>query len=86
MFEVGSWYISGGIVYVRVNTQGTVRKLHKIKWYKRLSLSLWQAIGKKSICRKCLNIWKIQKRKNQNNKAPESLLVAKHENSRKEFS
>ena len=47
MFEVGSWYVSGSIVYVRVNPQGTVRKFHSVKWHKRLLLALWQAIGKK---------------------------------------
>jgi|WetSurMetagenome_2_1015567.scaffolds.fasta_scaffold00711_37 hypothetical protein len=36
-----------GVVYVRINKQGTVRKLHATKWYRRLFLALWQAIGKK---------------------------------------
>jgi hypothetical protein len=46
--EVGSWYEDGrGTVYVRVNEQGTVRKLSRVKWYKILALAFLQFVGKK---------------------------------------
>ena len=47
MFEVGSWYEMQGVVYVRVNPQGTVRKFHVVKWYKILALAFLQFIGKR---------------------------------------
>jgi hypothetical protein len=36
-----------GVVYVRVNPQGTVRKFHAVKWYKILALAFLQFIGKR---------------------------------------
>jgi hypothetical protein len=47
MYVVGSWYTSGDNVYVYVNPQGTVRKFHKVKWWKILFLAFLQAVGKK---------------------------------------
>lgn len=45
-FIVGSWYINGNSVYVRINKQGTVQKFNFVSGWTILKLAFFQFFGR----------------------------------------